>query len=424
MKGLFANRNRQGDFVLNEVERLAASGCDVYIASAFFTDAELVLGLLGKGCRVHLVIRLGFPTAPDAIDRVLKHPAVQLRCYTSPNYHPKLYLFGTDAALVGSANLTRSAMMRNQEVMLGVDASDERLYGLIELFEEYWDSAEVPTCEQLKAYRDAYGEYARQEQAIDELSRKLLAQLGETEPDNIERTRLKRSKSSLFASSYRRAYQESVAAFGIVRDAYRASGYRKAGEDAVPLRIEIDSFISFVRERHASGESWRQAPARSPEQQRALVGSLVQEWRHTAWPHFEKTIVEVNYPRLKRVFASPQSIRQADDSELFEALSTLHSFHDRFRFFAGGMATWKREFPTCNDPQRTRETLAYLVHGDDHIVERMANVIYSADYKLDSFGTANVQELIGWCNREDLPILNGRTTKVLRYFGSNVRQLG
>jgi len=35
----------------------------------------------------------------------------------------------------------------------------------------------------------------------------------------------------------------------------------------------------------------------------------------------------------------------------------------------------------------------------------------------------NVQELIGWCNGEELPILNGRTTKVLRFFGSIVTQV-
>ena len=53
----------------------------------------------------------------------------------------------------------------------------------------------------------------------------------------------------------------------------------------------------------------------------------------------------------------------------------------------------------------------------------MANVIYDARYKLAEFGQANVQELIGWCNREELPVINGRTTKVLKFFGSKVRQL-
>lgn len=123
------------------------------------------------------------------------------------------------------------------------------------------------------------------------------------------------------------------------------------------------------------------------------------------------------------MFASRDSILSADDSDLFDGLATLHSFHDRFRFFDGGLSTWKREFPASNDPERTRQTLAYLIFGADDVVERMANAIYSPQYKLNAFGQSNVQELVGWYNREELPIINGRTTKVLRYIGSKVRQL-
>jgi hypothetical protein len=113
----------------------------------------------------------------------------------------------------------------------------------------------------------------------------------------------------------------------------------------------------------------------------------------------------------------------ADDGELFDALATLHSFHDRFRFFERGLKTWKQIFPASDDPKRTRESLAYLVFGDGDIVERMANMIYDPRYKLDEFGQANVRELVRWCYREELPIINERTTKVLRFLGSKVRQL-
>jgi hypothetical protein len=53
----------------------------------------------------------------------------------------------------------------------------------------------------------------------------------------------------------------------------------------------------------------------------------------------------------------------------------------------------------------------------------MANLIYDRTYKLDEFGQANVQELVGWVNNEELPVVNGRTTKVLRFYGFDVRQL-
>src|SRR5262249_43895229 len=149
------------------------------------------------------------------------------------------------------------------------------------------------------------------------------------------------AKHSLFLSHFRRAYQESVAAFSIVRRVYEASGYRKVSQADIPLRLEIDSFISFVREKEATGESWQTAPYRTPAEQEPVVRALIERWKESSWPHFEDKIVGENSPRLKRVFESRQAVMASDDGALFDALATLHSFHDRFRFFDGGLKTWR-----------------------------------------------------------------------------------
>jgi len=177
-----------------------------------------------------------------------------------------------------------------------------------------------------------------------------------------------------------------------------------------------------VSETQVNGEVWRSAPIRSAKTQEAVVKKLIDEWREVSWPHFEDKIVGTNYPLLNKTFRSADSIKNAEDGQLFDALATLHSFHDRARFF-GGLPTWKEEFPKFNKREKVRDTLAYLVFGQEEVETRMANVIYDARYKLAEFGQANVQELIGWCNQDELPIINGRTTKVLKFFGSNVRQL-
>ena len=49
VRSIYANRNSKGDFLLNELERWADRGLSVCIASAFFTDAEVVERLLYKG---------------------------------------------------------------------------------------------------------------------------------------------------------------------------------------------------------------------------------------------------------------------------------------------------------------------------------------------------------------------------------------
>jgi hypothetical protein len=108
---------------------------------------------------------------------------------------------------------------------------------------------------------------------------------------------------------------------------------------------------------------------------------------------------------------------------MFDALAVANSFGDRFRFYKGSTPTQKIEFFKNNDGKRIRETLAYLIFGTDETVKRLANVIFDPKYKLNEFGKANAQEIMGWVGSNDLPVINGRTTKVLRYFGFDVRQL-
>ena len=249
------------------------------------------------------------------------------------------------------------------------------------------------------------------------------AAIGKVTFANIDRSERKKSKENLFVNSYRRTYQEAVSAFKTTREKYLELGKRKVSEDLLPLRLEIDSFFSFVRDHFATGETWSEPPIGWTSARQADLTSALEKWHSESFPHLESTIVGENYPRLCAVFGSPQTIRQANDDDLFEALLTLHSFHDRLRFHQGGIPGLRKAFMDSNDPIRVRDSLAYLVHGKDEVIQRMANLIYGAEYKLNSFGVANVQEMIGWKNKEDLPVINGRTTKVLRYFGFDVRQL-
>lgn len=423
MDGVFANRTAHRDFLTNELERRGADGRDVFIAVAFFTEAGVVQRFLDNNCNVWLIVRLGFPTNPAALEEVMAHPNVQLRVYSGRSFHPKLYIFGDEVALVGSANLTGAAITSNQEIVVSIAAEDERFTELAAIFQDYWDGADVLTEPMMATYKALYRNFEAHDNAAEKLAREAADKLGNSAPNNINRGSKKLAGQSLFLAHFRKAYQEGVAAFNVIRRVYEASGYRKASEADIPLRLEIDSFISFVRERAAMGDTWEDAPYRTPTEQEPLIRDLIERWKATPWPHFEERIVGENYPRLRRVFASPETIRAANDEDLFDALATLHSFHDRFRFFDGGLKTWKKVFPTFNDPKHTRESLAYLVFGKGDIVERMAKMLYEPAYKLEEFGRANVQELVGWCNREELPILNSRTTKVLRFFGSKVRQV-
>jgi hypothetical protein len=137
----------------------------------------------------------------------------------------------------------------------------------------------------------------------------------------------------------------------------------------------------------------------------------------------DNTIVPINYPKIKKVFSTSKSILESTDDELYEAIHVCHAFENRFRFYSGGAATQKESFLKNNDLKSVREILVYLVFDHDDVIVRMANCIFNPDYKILEFGRSCVQELIGWVGDKNLPVINGRTTKVLRYFGYNIKQI-
>ncbi len=421
---LYTNRNAHRDFVVNAIEALTTAPCNVYIAVAFFTDARVIERLVRNGCRVRLIVRLGYPTQPDALDRLMKLSSVEIRYFTDTAFHSKVFIFGNVAALVGSANLTHAAIHSNQEVVVLLGSEDSRLEELANLYAEYWSQARVLTSDVVEGYRAICAKYSQLRRDQEKLDREVIDGLGRVFAGDVILDKRDESKENIFLEAFRKTYQEYVAAFNVVREIYEGIGKRKAPANAIPLRLEIDSFISFVRERHAQGESWRTAPARSVVEQRAQIRPLVEEWLITPWPHFDSDIVLHMYPRLVEVFSSAARIARANDDELFDALCTAHSFHDRLRFFQGGLPVWKTVFLKANSAGRLRSSLGYLLYDPARSEERIANLIYSPAYKLNEFGTANVQELVGWCNTEELPVINGRTTKVLRWLGFGIVQIG
>lgn len=423
MEGLWTNRNSLSDFVQNGLQYYQSSVSEVYVAVAFFTEDQVVNDIISSGCHVRMIVRLGFPTRPAALRALINNNNIEIRYYSDSSFHPKLYIFGDKAALLGSANLTRSALLTNQEIVVSIESDDSRFDELTSLFFDYWNESQVLTIDVLDAYELIYSKYGK---AINDLSRiddEIQSKIGKTVYPNINRGIAKKSKKNIFLDDYRRTYQETAAAFEQIKKVYESVGRRKNENKTIPLRLEIDSFFGFLRDVHATHEIWRDQPLGWNGDRKRLLLFHINEWLEEDRPHFDKIICQENYPLITRVFKSPQKINDADYDEIVRALVVLHSFHDRLRFYPGGLNTLIESFKNNNNLNRVKESLSYLLFGKKDIINRMADLIYDETYKLNAFGKANVQELVGWINKEELPVINGRTTKILRYYGFNVRQL-
>ncbi|MAD90337.1 MAG: alcohol dehydrogenase [Pseudoalteromonas sp.] len=422
MQNLYTNRNSKKDFVQNGLYENVKEGMDIFIASAFFTEFDVIRMLLEKNCHIRIIVRLGFPTSPSALEKLLNNNSIEARFYTNHSFHPKMYIFGDKSVMIGSANLTRSAILTNQEVMVGLPSNDSRFDELTQLFAEYWDEAEVLNEDAISSYKSIYEKFKNASQLVDDLDSEVINKLGDRTFSNINRGKRKTTKKSIFLDTYRKSYQESVSAFRKIEEVYSLKD-RKVGEDDIPLRLEIDSFFSFVRDCHATQQTWKQQPIGWDNSKKITLNSLIDEWLITDWSHFEERIVPENYPLIRSVFGSQESINSASAEDIVDALCVLHSFHDRLRFYKGGLETLKSEFLNSNNITDIKASLTHLLYGKGEIVSRMSDCLFDERYKLNEFGQANVQELIGWISKESLPVINGRTTKVLRYFGFDVRQL-
>lgn len=423
-QGLYTNTSDKSDFVRNAmVPYMNEEGGNIYIAVAYFTEHAVLSELAQGSNHLRIVLGLKYPTDPDALEKIVKLEKVEARYFTSQSFHPKLYIFGQREALVGSANLTKSALLTNQEIVVSIPGDDPRFGDLATLFSVYWRQARVLDPNVIEQYKSIYKRHQAAGASISKMGEEVKSEMGDVVYGNIDRGLNKESEQNVFIDDYRKSYQECVSAFNVVRAIYEDIGERKVGEDVIPLRVEIDSFFSFVRDFHAKGESYLQQPIVSGSLQESNIRTLIKEWLSTPWPHFEETIAKVNYPKITRYLSTPKAIEATSVDELFDVLCVAHSFHDRLRFYPGGLATLKEEFFAKNELSKIKSSLIYLLHGQDEVVVRMANLLYDNRYKINVFGRSNVQEIVGWCNDGDLPVVNGRTTKVLRYLGFEVEQL-
>lgn len=418
--GLYTNDPDHGGSIADAIANFSKNCHSMNIASAFFTDDTLVHRLLEGGAMIRLIMRLGYPTHPKAIFSLLYENQVRMRFFTDHYFHPKLYLFDNEVALVGSANLTNAAFHVNQEIMVALYSNDPRLAELELLFRDYWDAAKVLTPFVAKEYAMLWTRNDKNTHGVDKLEADVVDKFGKISPKVIKRPGQKIRKSQRLYDSYKRDYQEVTSAFDIIRSVYESIGQRKVPESTIPLRLEVDSFISYVRDVFAKGGKWSSAALLQPKERETKIRSHVVQWHEIPWPYFEETIAHELYPELKSVFASPESIVAASDDELLGALIVLHSFLEHRRYELGGLEPFKKQFIKRNGRERINQTIIFLLFGPGDIEQRMCDCIYNPEYHLHNFGPSNVQEIVGWLNSQELPIINLRTRKVIRYFGFDI----
>ena len=128
----------------------------VRIASAYVTDTDLLSGTSNR--KVYLLtslLRMDVVSEATSLKalRSLVESGVQCRFLSNgPRLHAKVYIFGSDSAVVTSANLTRKALDSNIEV--GVELSGDEVKGITTWFDTHWDRAQSLNATQLSLWQE------------------------------------------------------------------------------------------------------------------------------------------------------------------------------------------------------------------------------------------------------------------------------
>lgn len=102
-------------------------------------------------------------TQPSALQELMQFPNIEIRAYTKGGFHPKGYIFKQSnyySMIIGSANLTSSALTMNQEWSVKfLSCTDGQIvYTVREEFERVWSEADVVNDQWLKNYSGKYEE--------------------------------------------------------------------------------------------------------------------------------------------------------------------------------------------------------------------------------------------------------------------------
>ncbi|SDU58376.1 phospholipase D family protein [Pseudomonas mandelii] len=416
--GIYTNSPRQ-DQVQRPFTAHMATASRIRIAVPYFTRDSEILQAAARGAKVELLVGLNKSTNPSALRRVLDSPNCVVRYFTD-GFHAKVFLFD-GVVMLGSANLTEGGMASNREAVLVLDqpGDEDRILDIELFFAQVWDSAEVLTLQVFKQFRDAWDKASRLSNPDTPFQ-----VLRDVEPPTVLSGSGHKSAEQHYLSDLQKSiYEEYSPAFADVSGVLRDRGVRRPEFAELGLAVETNRFLNWVRLEHAIGDaSWQEAPLRPEAERRRIVESLAEQWISTTTPHIPDDYFQL-LSELRKVMATPESIRASDHDQLAHALICVHAFKQQLRFTKGGEEALPTKFWKLNqgDLLRVQNSLIYLVHGSDDFAERICGVLYDQRYKLGAFGRFCALELVGTLKPEQVPPINGRMAKALRFLGFDVR---
>lgn len=405
--------NSKNDFLKSALEKNIKENEDIDIATAFFSYTDFIKKAIEKNCNIKLIVRISLATSMQRLKEISEMNNVNIRFFTSEKFHPKLYIFGNSIAFIGSSNLTQSGLKSNQEINISIESENPIFKDLRTLFDEYWKQAEVLDNNYIQKFIKIEEKYYDIDKKANHYQNDI-KEIKECEFDNITIIgKKKQSKEATFISDFKKKYQLFLSNYRKLESIYKSFGKRK--ETSLPLKIEIDQFLSWIREKEAIGDTFKINKLSDNEIEKKINNLFISFCKDE---YISKEYIE-NY-NFCIDNLSQSKIDNISEDDLYKCLLFINAFRDREKRYSGGNIDMRKEnFFKNNSIDKIKETIKYLLYNTNEEYEtRMAKCINDNNLKIKSFGESSVKELFGIINNnEDIPPCNDRVLKSMQYLG-------
>jgi hypothetical protein len=240
------------------------------------------------------------------------------------------------------------------------------------------------------------------------------SKMGEVQPQNITILN-KAAKEKEYIERFKKEYHQYISTFNRLTEMYMNITPVRKFEERLPIRIEIDRFLSWIKDTQYKKEEYKERPVLVDSVIFDIIKSLKTEFLDFSdGGYYDNTIVR--YDKINGRLNSEEIIKSMDIETLYSILLNVNAFSDRFRFFDGGYETMKKEFLE-NDHSKIKNIISYIIYGKENYVKRIYNVIYTPEYKLKKFGESCTKELFGYVNNDNIPNCNERLLKSMQWLG-------
>ena len=403
--------NSKSDFLKFALEKNIKENEDIYIATAFFSYTDFIKKAVERNCTIKLIVRISLATSMQSLKEISQMNNVNIRFFTSEKFHPKLYIFGNSTAFIGSSNLTQSGLTSNQEINISIESENPIFKDLRTLFDEYWEQAEVLDNNYIQKFIKIEEKYHDIDRNVNNYQSDIKA-IKECEFENIAIIgKKKQNKEATFISDFKKKYKIFIDNYKKLENIYKSFGKRK--DASLPLKIEIDQFLSWIREKEAKGNTFKINKLSDNEIEKKVNNLFVLFCEDE---YISKEYIE-NY-KFCIDNLNKNKIDNISEDDLYKSLLFINAFRTSERYLGGDTDIRKEKFFENSNIDKIKETIKYLLYDTKEEYEtRMAKCICNDNFRIELFNESCIKELFGIMNNENIPPCNDRVLKSMQYLG-------